>query len=141
MASRASTVERLRAVPLFARCTTRDLRIVARHVDVVETPEGIDVVREGEDGETFFVVLEGRADVLRRGRKVGELTAGSHFGELALLDPAPRAVTIRAATPLVLAGLGHRIFKVLLREMPALSAQLLASLAAELREARAGRVD
>jgi CRP/FNR family transcriptional regulator, cyclic AMP receptor protein len=141
MASRAATVERLRAVPLFARCTTRDLRIVARHVDVVAAAEGADVVREGEEGETFFVVLEGRAAILRGGRQIDELSPGAHFGELALLDPAPRAVTVRAVTPMVLAALGHRMFKVLLREVPALSAQLLASLASELRDARAGHVD
>jgi CRP-like cAMP-binding protein len=138
MASRASTVERLRGVPLFARCTARDLRVVARHIEIVEAAEGTDVVREGEEGETFFIILDGRAAVVRKGRKIGELTAGCHFGELALLDPAPRAVTVRAVTPILLAGLGHRMFKVLLREMPSLSGQLLASLAAELREARAG---
>jgi CRP-like cAMP-binding protein len=141
MASRASTVERLRVVPLFARCTGRDLRIVARHIEIVEASEGAEVVREGEAGETFFVVLEGRAAILRHGRKMGELSAGSYFGELALLDPAPRAVTVRAITPMLLAALGHRMFKVLLREMPALSSQLLGSLAAQLREAHAGRVD
>jgi CRP/FNR family transcriptional regulator, cyclic AMP receptor protein len=139
MASRASTVERLRAVPLFARCTTRDLRIMARHVEVLEVQEGVDVVQEGHVGDTFFVVLDGRATVLRNGRKAGELAAGSHFGELALLNPAPRSATVRAETPLVLATLGHRMFKVLLREMPALSAQLLASLAAQLREAYGNR--
>ena len=64
-------------------------------------------------------------------------TPGAHFGELALLDPAPRAVTVQAITPMLLAALGHRMFKVLLREVPALAAQLLASLAAELRDARA----
>ena len=72
---------------------------------------------------------------------VDELSPGAHFGELALLDPAPRAVTVRAVTPMVLAALGHRMFKVLLREVPALSAQLLASLASELRDARAGHGD
>jgi CRP-like cAMP-binding protein len=138
MSSRASTVERLRAVPLFARCTARDLRIVARHVEILDAAEGADIVCEGEDGETFFIILEGRAAVVRKGRKIGELTEGCYFGELALLDPAPRAVTVRAITPVLLAGLGHRMFKVLLREMPALSIQLLASLAAELRQARAG---
>ena len=89
MASRAATVERLRAVPLFARCTTRDLRIVARHVEVVAAAAGVDIVREGEEGETFFVVLEGRAAILRGGRQIDELTPGAHFGELALLDPPP----------------------------------------------------
>ena len=50
-------------------------------------------------------------------------------------------MTVRATTPMELAALGHRIFKVLLREVPALSAQLLASLAAELRDASADQVD
>ena len=126
-------------MPLFARCTTRDLRIMARHIEVLEVGEGVDVVREGATGDTFFVVLEGRATVVRDGREIGVLGAGAHFGELALLDPAPRSATVRAETPLVLAALRHRMFKVLLREMPVLSGQLLASLAAQLREAHIDR--
>lgn len=140
MASRTSTVERLRAVPLFARCTTRDLRTIARHVELVEAAAGTEVVREGETGDVFFVVLEGNASVSRAGRKAGELGPGAHFGELGLLDPAPRSATVRATTPLVLGALGHRMFKVLLREMPGLSASLLGSMAAELREAHGKRI-
>src|SRR6202022_4340193 len=61
MVSRALQVERLRGVPLFARCTTGDLRIIARHLDVVEVSAGTEIVREGEMGDVFFVVLEGQA--------------------------------------------------------------------------------
>jgi CRP-like cAMP-binding protein len=139
MASRTSTVERLRAVPLFARCTTRDLRTIARHLEVVDAAPGTEVVREGETGDVFFVVLEGTATVTRNRRRAGELGPGAHFGELALLDPAPRSATVTAATPLVLGALGHRMFKVLLREMPSLSAGLLASIAAQLRDASGKR--
>jgi CRP-like cAMP-binding protein len=135
MVSRALQVERLRGVPLFARCTTGDLRIIARHLDVVEVSAGTDIVREGEMGDVFFVVLEGQAAVVRNGRKGVELDAGAHFGELGLLDPAPRAATVRATTPVVLGALGHRMFKVLVRDMPTLAAGLLASMAAQLREA------
>ena len=128
-------MERLRGVPLFSRCTTGDLRIIARHLDVVEVAAGTDIVREGEMGDVFFVVLEGQAAVVRNGRKGVVLDAGAHFGELGLLDPAPRAATVRATTPVVLGALGHRMFKVLVRDMPTLAAGLLASMASQLREA------
>lgn len=126
-------VEKLRNVPLFARCTTGDLRIIARHLDIVDVAAGTDVVREGEMGDVFFVVLEGQAVVMRNGRKAGLIDAGAHFGELGLLDPGPRSATVRATTPLVVGALGHRMFKVLVRDMPSLAAGLLASMAAQLR--------
>ena len=96
---------------------------------------GTHVVTEGEHGDAFFVVLDGTATVLRGGRKAGTLGPGDHFGELALLDPAPRAATVRAETPITLGALGHRMFKVLLRDLPTLSAGLLAAMATELRSA------
>ena len=128
-------MERLRGVPLFARCTTGDLRIIARHLEIVEVPAGTNIVRQGEMGDVFFIVLEGQAAVVRNGRKGAELNAGAFFGELGLLDPAPRAATVRATTEVVLGALGHRMFKVLVRDMPTLAAGLLASMAAQLREA------
>jgi CRP-like cAMP-binding protein len=133
MVSRALQVEKLRNVPLFSRCTTGDLRIIARHLDVVEVAAGTDVVREGEMGDVFFVVLEGQAVVMRNGRTTGVVDTGAHFGELGLLDPAPRSATVRATTPLVVGALGHRMFKVLVRDVPTLAAGLLASMAAQLR--------
>jgi cAMP-dependent protein kinase regulator len=77
-------------VPLFERCTKGDLRIVARHVEVLAVPAGSTLVRQGEPGNAFFVMLQGRAEVQRDGRHRQHLGAGDHFGELALLDPAPR---------------------------------------------------
>lgn len=96
---------------------------------------GTEAVREGEQGDVFFIVISGEATVHRGGRKIGPLGPGDHFGELALLDPAPRAATIRAVTALELGTLGHRMFKVLLRDMPSVAAGLLASMAAQVREA------
>ena len=138
MARRQDLIDHLRNVPLFSRCTGRELRIVARHAEPVRLPAGSVLFSEGDTGDAFFVVLSGTAEV-RKGeanRKVNALGAGGWFGELALLDAAPRSATVVAATELELAVLGARIFRTLLRELPTISERLLAALAGELREAR-----
>jgi cAMP-dependent protein kinase regulator len=138
VARRQELIDHLKQVPLFSRCTGRELRIVARHAEPVRLPEGSVLFREGDTGDAFFVVLDGTADV-RKGkadRRVNSLGPGAYFGEMALLDAAPRSATIVAASELELAVLGARIFRTLLRELPTISERMLAALAGELREAR-----
>jgi CRP-like cAMP-binding protein len=138
VARRQEIIDHLKNVPLFSRCSGRELRIVARHAEPVRLPAGSVLFKEGDEGDAFFVVLEGTAEV-RKGassRKVNTLDAGAWFGELALLDAAPRSASVVAATELELAVLGARIFRTLLRELPTISERLLAALAGELREAR-----
>ena len=135
----ATLVEHLADVPLFAACSKSDLRIVARHAQEVEAPADTVLVAEGEHADTFFVLLSGEATVrakggAARGRKVGSLGPGDWFGELAVLDPAPRNATVSAATPVTLAAINARSFRALLRDVPALSERLLAGLARRLRE-------
>jgi CRP-like cAMP-binding protein len=125
----------LAKVPLFHRCTKGDLRIVARHVEVLSVPAGSLLVRQGDPGDAFFVVLDGQAEVQRDGRHRQHLHVGDHFGELALLDPAPRAATVVALDDVVVAALGARMFRVLLAELPLFSARLLGAMAARLRDA------
>ncbi len=138
MARRQDLIDHLGKVPLFSRCTGRELRIVARHAEAVRLPEGSVLFAEGDTGDAFYVVLDGTAEV-RKGkgnRRVNSLGPGAYFGEMALLDAAPRSATVVAATELELAVLGARIFRTLLRELPTISERMLAALAGELREAR-----
>ena len=136
MVTKKQLAENLGDVPLFTRCTKRDLRTIARHVEVVTIPSGTDVVTQGEGGETFFLVLDGELAVTQDGNQTTVLGPTRHFGELALLDPAPRSATVTATTDAELAVLSVRMFRVLLRDMPQIAAGLLGSLAAQLREAR-----
>ena len=139
MARRKDLVEHLSQVPLFSRCTKRDLSIVARHAETIDLPADTEVVSEGGVADAFFVILEGQADVLRNGRRVQTLGPGAYFGELALLDPAPRSATVRAKSPLSLALLGTRMFKTILREVPPMNERLLAGLARQVRDMSGGR--
>jgi len=142
MPTRDQLVEHLADVPLFAACSKSDLRIIARHTTAVEAPADTVLVQEGETADTFFVLLSGEASVRRKGgaarsRRVATLGAGSYFGELALLDPAPRSATVSATTPVTLAAISARVFRTLLREVPAMNEKLLTGLARRLREADA----
>ena len=127
--------EGLADVPLFARCTKRELRAIARHVETMALPDGTEVVTQGDAGETFFFVLSGELLVMQDGKQTNVLSAHDHFGELALLDPAPRSATVVAKGNVDLAALSVRMFRVLLRDMPQMSAGMLGSLASQLRDA------
>jgi CRP-like cAMP-binding protein len=132
---------RLSQVPLFSRCDKRDLRIVARHAETLQIGRDQEVVRQGEPGDALFVILSGSARAERDGHQVQELVAGSYFGELALLDPAPRAATVRAVTDIEVAVLNVRMLRVLLREIPLLAAEMMAHLAGRVREAGSDRAN
>ncbi len=140
MTRRRQLAEHLSSVPLFAACTRGDIKILARHMIEVDVPYGAVIFREGERGDAFYVVLEGEAAVLNAssrgaGRTVAKLGPGSWFGELAVLDPAPRNATVVAATPMVVGVLGTRVFRAVLRDVPALTEKLLAGMARRLRDA------
>lgn len=135
MTARQQLASGLAAVPLFVACSKRDLQIVARHTEVVELPAGTPVVEEGGKGDAFFIILAGEAAVRRRGRTVATLGPGRFFGELALLDPAPRDATVVALSPLTVGVLGARMFRVIVRDVPSMSEKLLRGMAQRLREA------
>ena len=81
-------------------------------------------------GHEFFVIVEGTAKVSRQGRKVAEVGPGASFGELALLDRAPRNATVTAETPMELVVLGQREFAGLIDDVPGFARKLLAGMAA-----------
>jgi len=97
MPRRRDLAEVLQGVPLFARCTPRELRTIARFVATAELPAGTHLVREGEAGDALFVILEGEALIMTGDRELARVKDGDYVGELALLDGAPRAADVIAA--------------------------------------------
>jgi len=83
------------------------------------------------------VIVDGKASVVRGKRKVATLGPGAFFGELALLDRAPRNATVRADTDMELFVIGQREFAGLLDEVPGLAHKLLTGMARRLRESDA----
>jgi CRP/FNR family cyclic AMP-dependent transcriptional regulator len=132
---RDEKVRLLSDVPLFSSCAKHELRRIAALVDEVDAPKGKTLVREGDQGAEFFVVVAGSATVTRRGRSVATVGPGSFFGELALLDQGPRAATVTADTYMQLLVLSSRAFSAILYDMPSVSRGILRGMAERLRSA------
>jgi CRP/FNR family transcriptional regulator, cyclic AMP receptor protein len=102
---------------------------------IAEFPEGAELCVEGNTGDAFFVVLDGEVVVRNGKRERARIGPGGFFGELALLDPAPRNATVVAMQPTTVGVLGARVFRGIVRDVPELTDKLLRAMARRLREA------
>ncbi len=124
----------LSAVPLFSQLSAKERKTVAKALGVHDVADGVMLVRQGEAGDTFYVLIEGTAKVVRNGRKIAGLEAGQWFGELALLDPGPRNADVVTTSGASVGVLDAASFKKLVAELPAMTAKLLAGLARRVRD-------
>ena len=121
-------VELLRAVPLFANCSKAELQRIASLADELDLSDGATLIREGERGREFLVVVEGTVSVTKRGKKVRDLGAGDFIGEIALISDVPRTATVTATSPVRLLVVTDRAFRGLIEEMPSIATKVLQSL-------------
>ena len=92
-------IDLIKRVPLFASASKSELEEIASIADEIDLPEGKTVIREGETGREFLVIVEGSADVDRGGRKIATLGPGDFAGEIALIAKMPRTATITTTSP------------------------------------------
>ncbi len=121
--------ELIKAAPLFENLSKRELQQVARIADELDIRAGKVLIREGERGREFFVIISGEVEVRRKGRKMATLGPGSFVGEMALLSKIPRVATVTALTPLDTLVITDRAFVELLEKTPALSVKVARTLA------------
>ena len=126
-------VERLKAVPLFAGCSARELASLGRFLREVEHPAGREIVKEGHTGTGLHVIMEGQTKVVAGGRTRRRLGVGDFFGEIALLDRGPRTATVVAETPVRTVSLSVWNFRAALKEHPTMAVKMLEELASRLR--------
>lgn len=104
----------LRGVPLLDALPLPALETVALQLEHLLVPAGETVFRQGDPGDRFYVVVDGRAEVLGDGRAITSLGPGESFGEIALLRRVPRTATVRALDELRLESLrGDRFLAVM----------------------------
>jgi CRP/FNR family transcriptional regulator, cyclic AMP receptor protein len=123
----------LMSVPVFSELSKRHVKRIADLMEEERYHEGAKIVREGEDGDSMYVLVEGQADVVRGDRSVDRLLPGDFFGEISLLDGGPRTATIVADTPVTVFAIRRGPFNRMLSQEPEIAAKILTALARRLR--------
>ncbi len=142
--ARRGVAERERALaraPLFAGLPARERRAVARASGLVRYREDTEVVKEGARGAVFFVILEGKAKVTRKGRTIGRLRRGDFFGEMSLLDGEPRTASVVTEADSTFLTVAARDFFGVLEREPKLATRMLQVMAGRLRNSERPLVD
>jgi CRP-like cAMP-binding protein len=130
---RDSKTSALARVSLFAHCTSKELEFVASRADEVDVPAGRQLLRQGDPGDTFYVLLEGEADVEVDGDQRPTLEPGSFFGEISMLDRGPATATVVTRTPAHLLVMSHAQFRDAIKGNDDLLGRVLASVGERLR--------
>ena len=124
----------LASIPLFAHLSPRQLAEVDQLVTTVDVPAGRELLRQGEAGREFVVVVDGHAEVLRDGKVIALRGPGTFVGEMALLLDRPRNASVVAKTSMTIEVIERKAFRKLLDEFPELYKPLLEATAQRLAE-------
>jgi len=131
--SRDEKAELLASVELFTGVDAESLGAIADRSVEVSYPAGRWIVRQGEIGTGFFLLVTGRARVVRDDRLLATLGPGAFFGELSLLDQQPRIANVITEEPTDCLALASWDFDALLAEHPRIAVALLRGLARRVR--------
>jgi ATP-binding cassette, subfamily B, bacterial len=114
--------EWLKHIPLFSSLEDKTLSKLANQFELQRSEPGQIIVRQGESGEKFYVLVAGTVEVLSKVRNEEEsralLSDGDYFGEIALLFDAPRNATVRIKTITVYLSLDYHKFHKIFNELP-----------------------
>src|SRR2546421_3972511 len=131
----AELVPMLAGVPLFRNLSRRHLKRVASLARMRRFAAETPIVRAGDAGSAFYVLIDGGARVVTPKGRARKLGSGDFFGEMALLDDSPRSASVVAEGDVLTMTINRSAFGKLLPSEPALSQELLRTLAARLRSA------
>lgn len=133
----AMMYEFLKKIPLFADLPMEDLNQLCEGVEEIELAAGEVLFPEGSQGDRAYVVREGQIEIIKSsgGQEVflALRQAGEFFGEMSLLDSAPRMATARARTPVSLVAIPREQFDYLIATSPSAARAMLHTVMSRLR--------
>ena len=128
-------------LPLFSGLSLADIEQLCRSATLTLLPPGTRFIREGDPGDSLFLVLSGKIEVSKRDGEQEVLLAvrgpGEVVGEMSLLEQWPRAASADTVEPTEVLEIGQGAFRKLLERRPALAASILRIMAGRLRSTEA----
>jgi len=118
-------IETIRKMPIFKFLTYKELVRIMNITEVKDFPPDQHIITEGGKGEDLFIVLKGRVRVHKDNTDIVTLKAGDHFGEMALIDKAPRSASVTTITHGQLLQIARTDFFDIIRNEPRLATKLL----------------
>jgi hypothetical protein len=118
---------------LFSGMTSEELYPLGQIAVAVDLEPGQAAVRQGDPGDAVFVVVSGILEVKKGGRTLREVSRGAVFGEMALLDGAPRSASVEARTQASVLKIPRAEFDALLDEYPEIARGIIRTLIGHLR--------
>ena len=125
--------EALGKVPLFSRCSRKELEFLASRTDEVEVKAKHTLITQGSPSDSFYVLLEGDATVNVDGHERPALHPGDFFGEISMLDRGPATATVVTATPVRAMVMSHAQFRDAIKSSDPLLSTVIAAMAGRLR--------
>jgi CRP-like cAMP-binding protein len=133
-----STVEKvlfLKSIDLFSQIPGEDLAQVALISGEENREQGDEIFAEGEAGDALYLVLDGKVRVHKQDRVIAELGERECFGEMAILDAAPRSATVTAVDDTNLLKITREDFQEIMTEKPEIATGIVKVLTRRLRDA------
>ena len=133
----AQVVEQLGALAVFSRCTPKELDALARIGTIIRVDAGYTFMRQGRRGSEFFILMDGAARCVVDGYDVATYQPGEFFGEMSIIDHAPRSATVVADETSTVLVVDAREFAAMLERAPSTVTPLLTAMTQRLRTAQA----
>jgi CRP-like cAMP-binding protein len=126
-------IEALKKTPIFAKTSDESLASLLKSAIQKTVQAGTKIVEKGQSGLGFYLILQGKADVMSGGKKLAEFGEGSFFGELSVIDGAPRTADVVAKTETTCLVLSQWAMRSIIGTHPEIALSMLEELAHRLR--------
>lgn len=132
--SKRQLASRLKGVQLFAGLDDKNLEGIVESGREVFFETGTKILRQGELGLAFLLILDGGVEVIRDGKRLASLGRGQFFGEMTAVDDQPRSADVVAMKPTTCFGLPAWSFDAMLTGNPSVAKSVIRELVRRLRQ-------
>jgi CRP-like cAMP-binding protein len=124
------------SVPFFSSLNSRNRKTLLAQGKEMSYKAGNTIVAEGDTGVGFFLILDGKAEVRKKGKVLATLSRGQFFGEMSLIDDLPRSADVIALQPTKCWAITAWSFASVIKEHPELALSMLKEVVKRLRAAQ-----